>query len=190
MAGVDVEPASRPLAGGALEWARRHAEPPVYFWLKVLHISAMAVWFSGLVLLPRLLRARARGGVATGSGHWQEADPAQSAFDLRIAHLLYFKVMSPAGVVTIALGLALVPFAQPGAWLVLKLAVVAMAVMTHLYLGVGVQRLGDKDSPGPSWLHRLAGWAPLVLLLALAALTGGKPVTVPELPAPPMLDGG
>lgn len=162
----------------------------MYFWLKVSHISAMAVWFSGLVLLPRLLRARARGGVVTGSGHWQDADPAQPAFELRLAHLLYFKVMSPAGVVTIALGLALVPFAEPGAWLVLKLAVVALAVMVHLYLGMGVQRLGENGSPGASWLQRLAGWAPFLLLVALAALTGGKPVTVPALPPPPTLGGG
>lgn len=162
----------------------------MYFWLKILHIAAMAVWFSGLVLLPRLLRSRAGSGVTTETGHWSDVDPAQPAFELRVARLLYFGVMSPAGVVTIALGLVLIPFAQPGAWLVLKLAVVAAAVMVHLYLGMGVQRLGQGQSPGAFWLHRLAGWAPLLLLIALAGLTGGKPITVPPLPPPPAVSGG
>lgn len=162
----------------------------MYFWMKVLHIAAMSVWFSGLLLLPRLLRGRAGMGIATQTGHWVEADPATPAFELRAARLLYFRVMSPAGVVTVALGLALVPFAQPGAWLVLKLAVVAFAVMIHLYLGVGVQRFEQGRAPGAAWLQRLAGWAPLILLVALAGITGGKPVTVPPLPPPPMAAGG
>ena len=162
----------------------------MYFWMKVLHIAAMSVWFSGLVLLPRLLRSRAPAGIATHTGHWVESDPAQPAFDLRVARLLYFGVMSPAGVATIALGLALVPFAQPGAWLVLKLAVVSFAVMIHLYLGMGVQRLEQGRSPGAAWLQRLAGWAPLILLVALAAVTGAKPGTVPPLPPPPAASGG
>lgn len=153
--------------------------------MKIVHIAAMSVWFAGLVLLPRLLRGRASSGVATQSGHWVEADPAGPAAERRIARLLYFGVMSPAGVLTIAMGLALLPFAQPGAWLVLKLTVVALAVMVHLYLGMGVQRLGQGRPPGVAWLHRLAGWSPLLLLLALAALTAGKPVTVPPLPLPP-----
>ena len=162
----------------------------MYFWMKVFHIAAMAVWFSGLVLLPRLLRSRARTGVATHTGHWTEADPAQPEFELRAARLLYAGVMSPAGVLTVALGLALVPFAEPGAWLVLKLAVVAFAVMIHLYLGMCVQRLEQGRAPGAAWLQRLAGWAPLVLLVVLAGITGGKPVTVPPLPPPPVASGG
>lgn len=149
----------------------------MHFWLKFFHIVAMTVWFAGLFFLPRLFVAHRRGE--------PDADPD---YFLPVAKTLFFRVMSPAAVLTIALGLVLIAWAQPGAWLVMKLAVVAMAVLLHLYLGVVLYDMGrDRDRHGPMF-HRVLGMVPLVLLLALAALTGGKPATAPPLPAPPGIE--
>lgn len=146
----------------------------MHFWLKFFHIVAMTVWFAGLFFLPRLFVAHRR----------REPDSDPDYF-LPVAKTLFFWLMGPAAVVTIGLGMVLIAWAQPGAWLVMKLAVVAIAVLLHLYLGVVLYDMGrDRDRHGPGF-HRLLAAIPLVLLLALAALTGAKPATAPPLPAPP-----
>lgn len=146
----------------------------MYFWLKLLHITAMSVWFTGLFFLPRLLAAR----------HRRELD-AESSFFIPAAGTLYFRVMSPAGLLTIGLGMVLIAYGPTGAWLVIKLLVVLMAVAIHLYLGVVMYELEQGRERHGVGFYRLAGAIPLVLLLAIAALTGAKPGTVPPLPAPP-----
>ncbi|UNK42744.1 CopD family protein [Luteimonas sp. S4-F44] len=146
----------------------------MYFWLKVLHILAMTVWFSGLFFLPRLFVARHRREI--------DADPA---FWNPVTNTLFFRVMTPAALVTIVAGGVLIAFGPSGAWLVLKLVVVAAAVLLHLYFGLLLYELGqDRDHHGPTF-YRAIGWVPLVLLLSIAALTGAKPRTIGDLPPPP-----
>ncbi|MEN5117636.1 CopD family protein [Luteimonas sp. TWI662] len=146
----------------------------MYFWLKVLHILAMTVWFSGLFFLPRLFVARHRREI--------DADPA---FWNPVTNTLFFRVMTPAALVTVVVGGVLIAFGPSGAWLVLKLVVVAAAVLLHLYFGLLLYELGqDRDHHGPMF-YRAIGWVPLVLLLSIAALTGAKPRTVGDLPPPP-----
>ncbi|GHA79254.1 membrane protein [Lysobacter bugurensis] len=144
------------------------------FWLKVGHIAAMSVWFTGLFFLPRLFVARHRG----------ERD-AELDFFVPVAGALYFRLMSPAGLLTIAFGIALIATGPSGAWLLMKLLVVLAAVAVHLYLGVVMFALEHGRDRHGSGFYRALGALPLVLLLAIAALTGAKPRTLPPLPAPP-----
>ena len=149
----------------------------MYFWLKMLHIGAVMVWFCGLFFLPRLFVAHQRGG--------RDAHPA---YFNPVANLLFFRITTPAGIVAIALGMVLIAMVPFGAWLAAKLAVVMAAVLLHLYLGIHLYKLGQgQDHHGPRF-YRVAGWVPLVLLLALAAITGAKPQTFGDLPAPPVAD--
>lgn len=144
------------------------------FWLKFGHISAMSLWFTGLFFLPRLFAARHRG----------ERD-ARMAYFSPVAGALYFRVMSPAALVTIAFGIALIATAPGGAWLPLKLFVVLLAIVVHVYIGVvmfELERGRDRHGAG---FYRVLGALPLVLLLGIAALTGAKPRTAGPLPAPP-----
>jgi putative membrane protein len=146
----------------------------MYFWLKVLHIGAMAIWFGGLVLLPRLLAARHRGGI--------DAEPT---YFNPVAKTLYLRIMTPAGLLAIAFGAALIAYGPQGAWLVLKLVLVALALLLHLYAGMVLYAIGrERERHGP-WTYRALGWLPLLLLLGLAALTGAKPATVGDLQPPP-----
>ncbi|WP_058833637.1 CopD family protein [Luteimonas abyssi] len=147
----------------------------MYFWLKFFHIAAMAVWFTGLFFLPRLFVSHQRGS----------ADGTERFFN-PVANTLFFWIMTPAAIVTIALGLILIAWIPSGAWLVLKLMVVAVAVLFHLYFGLLLYELGKgNDRHGPLF-YRVLGWVPLVLLLAIAALTAGKLQTVGDLPPPPV----
>lgn len=149
-------------------------EARVYFWLKLLHIGAVMVWFCGLFFLPRLFVARHRGG--------RDADPA---YFNPVANLLFFRLATPAGIIAIALGMVLIAFIPFGAWLAAKLVVVMVAVLLHLYFGLHLYQLGQGHDRHSAGFYRVVGWVPLLLLLALAALTGAKPRTFGELPAPP-----
>ncbi|WP_024889065.1 CopD family protein [Luteimonas huabeiensis] len=154
----------------------------MYFWLKVFHIAAMAIWFTGLFFLPRLFAAHRRGGGDAAPGYFNP-----------VANTVFLWLATPAAIVTIALGLALIAYRPDGAWLVLKLATVAVAVLFHLYFGLLLYELGKgNDRHGPLF-YRVLGWVPLLLLLGIAALTAGKPRTVGDLPPPPShapRDGG
>lgn len=146
----------------------------MYFWIKTFHIAAMLVWFSGLVFLPRLFLARAR----------RERD-ARGDFFRPMSSALYLYVATPAAAVTIALGMVLIGYGPTGAWLVLKLALVLLVVLMHLYFGVLLYDLRQgKERHGPGFF-RAIGWLPFLVLLAIAALTGAKPETAAGLPAPP-----
>lgn len=144
------------------------------FWLKVGHIGAMSIWFTGLFFLPRLFVAR----------HRDERDAALDYF-VPVAGCLYFRVMSPAGLVTIAFGIALIATGPTGAWLLMKLLVVLAAVAIHIYLGVVMFELEHGRDRHGAGFYRVLGALPFALLLAIAALTGAKPDTLPPLPAPP-----
>ena len=146
----------------------------MYFWLKILHVCAMVLWFAGLFFLPRLLVARHRG----------ERDGAAGYFGV-VANRVFFRLASPAALVAIASGMALVAYGPDGAWLVLKLVLVTGVVLLHLYMGLVLYELGQgRDRHGVAF-YRVVGWAPLLVLLAIAALTGAKPATVGALPPPP-----
>lgn len=149
----------------------------MYFWLKFFHIAAMAIWFTGLFFLPRLLVAR----------HTDETDGDRDVF-VPTAGMLYFRIMSPAALITITLGMVLIAYGPTGAWLVMKLVVVALAVSVHLYFGVMLYEIEQGRDRHNAWFYRITGWVPLLLLLTVAALTGAKPMTAPPLPPPPLED--
>ena len=65
----------------------------MYFWLKVLHILAMTVWFTGLFFLPRLFVARHRREIDSDPEYWNP-----------VTNTLFFRIMTPAALVTITLG--------------------------------------------------------------------------------------
>ncbi len=146
----------------------------MHFWLKFFHIGLVAVWFVGLFFLPRLLKAY-RGGRA------QE----DAKYFNRVTNVIFFRIATPAAALAMLLGMSLMFFAPPSGWLIMKLTLVAGAVLVHVYIGVLLYDMSKgHDSHGPVFFS-VMGWVPLFLLLGIAALTAGKPGTLPPLPAPP-----
>ena len=142
----------------------------MYFWLKFFHIAAMAVWFTGLFFLPRLFIAHVRDGDAADHGRLNS-----------IGKTLYFGIMTPAGVITVVLGIILIAYGFQGAWLPAKLALVALAVLLHVYFGQLLTDLSHDHSRHGAGLYRLLNWCPLLLLLGIAALAAAKPGALPPL---------
>ena len=144
--------------------------PTLYFWIKVMHIAAMTVWFTGLLFLPRLLIAHARS-------RSPEDEPRLRA----LGRTLYFRVMTPAALLMTSLGLVLIGFGVEGVWLPLKLMVVSALVVLHLHYGQRLQAVEDGASATGVLALRVIQWAPLFALLAIAALTAAKPQLLPLL---------
>lgn len=133
--------------------------------LKALHLAALILWCAGLLALPLLL--------ARHDPH----QPQSTYTRLRLLTDASFRlVMTPAAVVAIAAGTALV-FArevyQP--WMLAKLAVVGLLVCLHAWQGVLVTKMGETagQHPSPGTVRPISlaiGLMSVVLLLVL-----GKP---------------
>jgi putative membrane protein len=136
----------------------------VYFWIKSLHIAAVSLWFVGLVFLPRLLL----------SWHRRSRD-SRSDYGTFAINTLYFRIMTPAALLAVVLGAILLLQVAPSPWIIAKLGLVTLAVLLHVYYGMILYRFGHGEGRDSSTHYRHTRWLPLVLLLAIAAVTAGKP---------------
>jgi putative membrane protein len=94
-------------------------------WVKSLHIVFMVTWFAGLFYLPRLFVY-----------HAQSQDAISIERFKLMERKLYFGIMTPGAVLTIAFGLWLwLGYGISGGWLYAKLALVAVLAAHHLWLG-------------------------------------------------------
>jgi len=134
-------------------------------WVKSLHIIFMVTWFAGLFYLPRLFVY-----------HAQANDPVGSERFKIMERKLFFGIMTPGAVLTIAFGLWLwLGYGIDGAWLHWKLALVALLVVYHLYCGkLLLDFKHDRNRHGHvfyRWLNEL----PVVILFAAVFLAVLKP---------------
>lgn len=134
-------------------------------WVKSLHIIFMVTWFAGLFYLPRLFVY-----------HAQASDPVGSERFKIMERKLFFGIMTPGAVLTIAFGLWLwLGYGIDGAWLHWKLALVALLVVYHLYCGkLLLDFKHDRNRHGHvfyRWLNEL----PVVILFAAVFLAVLKP---------------
>lgn len=131
--------------------------------MKTLHVTAVIVWCAGLLALPLMLR---------------HLEPEQGQFTfsrLREAtHYGYTYLMTPAAVIAVAAGIALIFLRQTyTGWMIAKLAAVGLLACVHGVQGYVVLRSGEEngryDTPPASVLLVPALLAmTLVLLIVLA----------------------
>ena len=94
-------------------------------WVKSLHLVFMVTWFAGLFYLPRLFVYHSQAKDAIGIERFKIME-----------RKLYFGIMTPGAVLTIASGLWLwLGYGISGGWLYAKLVLVAILVAHHLWLG-------------------------------------------------------
>ncbi len=128
--------------------------------VKGLHIAALLCWAAGLVALPLML------------AHHRERDSQSEYARLRLlTHYTYIALVTPAAVLAIGFGTALIFLRQVfEPWLFVKLLVVGALVALHVYVGHTVLMMSERKGtyrPLPAWLTVGAIVALLVLVLGL-----------------------
>lgn len=134
-------------------------------WIKALHIVFMVTWFAGLFYLPRLFVY-----------HAMVQDPPSLERFKVMERKLYFGIMTPGAVLTLAFGLWLwLGYGFSGGWLYAKLALVALLVGYHFWCG---HLLKDFKLDRNRKSHRWFRWfneVPVLLLFAIVLLVVLKP---------------
>jgi putative membrane protein len=134
-------------------------------WVKAFHIVFMVTWFAGLFYLPRLFVYHAMSEDAAGIERFRVME-----------RKLYFGIMTPGAVLTVATGLALwLHYGITGTWLYAKLALVAALIAYHLWCGELLKAFRREPAPhGHIWL-RWFNEVPTVFLIAIVILVVVKP---------------
>jgi protoporphyrinogen IX oxidase len=136
--------------------------------VKSLHIIFMVTWFAGLFYLPRLFvyHSLAAPDDRIGIERFKTME-----------RKLYNGIMTPAATLTIAFGLWLwLGYGITGRWLYAKLALVALLIAFHIYLGM-LLRDFERDRNRHShvfyrWLNEIPA---LPILVAIVFLVVMKP---------------
>jgi len=134
-------------------------------WLKWLHVVFMVTWFAGLFYLPRLFVYHAQSEDATSRERFKVME-----------RKLYYGIMAPGAVLTIAFGLWLwLGYGPWGGWLHAKLALGAVLVAYHLYCGRLLRDFAqDRNTRSHVWF-RWFNEFPVVILFAAVWLVLFKP---------------
>lgn len=133
---------------------------------KFLHIAALSIWCAGLIALPLLLARHDPGD--------RQHDFSRLRF---VTHYAYTRVVTPAAVLAIAIGTALIFLRDVFTpWMFAKLVAVGMLVLLHAWIGHVTLRVGeeqgDYDTPAAA---PLVG-ASLAVMAIILVLVLGKPL--------------
>ena len=137
-------------------------------WIKALHVIFVVAWFAGLFYLPRLFVY-----------HAEATDTISRERFKVMERKLFFGIMTPGAVLTIAFGLWLWLGYGIGAgagWLHAKLAVVVLLVAYHVWCGKLLMDFKrDRNTRSHIW-YRWFNEVPVVLLLAAVIFAVVKPI--------------
>lgn len=144
------------------------------FWMKFIHIAAVAIWTAGLISLPGLYVRRTR------------VESREELYDLqRVVRGAYVTMVSPAAFVAIGSGMALIFLRETFVpWFSVKLLLVGALVALHAVTGLVIIRLFRDDQVFPAWRFVLVTVLTLCLVGFILFLVLAKPaIDAPVLPA-------
>ena len=135
-------------------------------WVKSLHILFVVTWFAGLFYLPRLFVYHAQATDRVGIERFKLME-----------RKLYFGIMTPGAVLTIVFGLWLwLGYGIAGGWLYAKLALVAILVAHHVWLGkLMLDFRHDRNRHGDLFYRWINEIPALPVLLGAVLLVVFKP---------------
>jgi len=137
-------------------------------WVKAFHVIAMVTWFSGLFYLPRLFVY-----------HTQAKDEVSNARFKIMEKRLYYYITTPGGVATTLLGIWLLSFNYTAyshmMWLHIKLALVALLWLYHIYCGYLLHRFNQDRNQHSEKFYRIFNEFPTLILIAVMILVYVQP---------------
>jgi putative membrane protein len=136
--------------------------------VKTLHVVFMVSWFAGLFYLPRLFvyHTLANADDRVGIERFKTME-----------RKLFFGIMTPSAVLTVAFGLWLwLGFGVAGGWLQAKLALVLVLIAFHVYLALLLRDFArDRNRHGHVFYRWINEIPALPLLAAIVWLVIAKP---------------
>lgn len=140
-------------------------------WLKSFHIIALIAWFAGLFYLPRLFVYHAEMG--------SSEEPGYSRF-CTMERRLFWGIMTPSAIITLLLGIGLVhsmhySFQNPPLWLSLKLVLVSLLIIYHVYCGILVKQFAKHKNTKTALFYRLFNEITVFILIGIVLLVVLKP---------------
>ena len=134
-------------------------------WVKAFHIVFMVTWFAGLFYLPRLFVYHAMA----------EDRPSLERFKV-MERKLYYGIMTPGAIITIALGLWLwLGYGIGGGWMHAKLALVVVLIAYHFYCGSLLSAFKHDRNRHGHVFYRWFNEFPVLILIAAIVLVVVKP---------------
>lgn len=140
----------------------------MYIWMKSLHIIAMVTWFAGLFYMFRLFVYHA------------ENKEDQSRVELLkvMSYRLYKYITNPAMMATWTFGLLTLSQAEyllRMPWFHLKLSLLVLLTMYHVFVGKTLKRFSEDDVFLSSKQCRLLNEVPTIFLISIVILAFLKP---------------
>lgn len=139
-------------------------------WTKALHLIFMVTWFAGLFYLPRLFVY-----------HAMARDPISIDRFKTMERKLFWGITTPGGILTLLFGTwtlalnGLTPYAGTS-WLLLKLILVAVLVVYHIFCGYLLREFKhDRNLRSHVW-YRWFNEIPVLLLIGIILLAVLKPI--------------
>ncbi len=159
---------ARPVAGGG--------RGMILAWVKALHLAALILWCAGLFALPLAL-----------SKHSLDESQADYARLRRITHYSYTRIVTPAAVIAILAGTALIFLRGVFVpWMFAKLVAVGLLVALHAFVGHVVVLMSERRGEYAPATSKPLIAVTIVVMTVVLLLVLGKPV-VPDL-TPAWLD--
>jgi len=138
-------------------------------WAKAFHIIFMVTWFAGLFYLPRLFVY-----------HTMAKDPISNERFKIMERKLYYGIMAPGAVITVAFGITLIfingwaTYANTG-WMHTKLALIIILIGYHLYCGRLLKAFKEDRNQHSHVFYRWFNEFPVLILISVIILAVTKP---------------
>ena len=141
-----------------------------YLLFKSLHLIAVISWMAGLLYLPRIFIYHVEN---------KNDQNISNVFKV-MERKLYFYIMMPAMILSWIFGLLLISsigFDQlANKWLEIKLILVLILTIYHLFLGVCLKKFSIDKNTYSSKFYRIFNEVPTILLILIVFIVIFKPI--------------
>ncbi len=139
-------------------------------WVKAFHVIFMVTWFAALFYLPRLFVY-----------HASSTDEISNERFKIMERKLFYGIMTPSAIITMVLGFwMLFDYAWQAysamLWLHIKLAIVVLLVIYHLYCWKLLKLFKEDKNPYSHVFYRWFNEIPVFMLIAIVILVIVKPI--------------
>ena len=132
-------------------------------WFLAFHIIAVVCWFAGLFYLPRLYVYHAQ----------TDNQAIKDQFKV-MEHKLYWYITTPAAILTGIFGLCFwlpkYTFYSTAMWLHIKLILVLLLYVYHIYLGVQLRQFNADENKHSHKFYRYLNEIPTIWLITIVIL--------------------